>query len=261
MKIWFAIIGWGACLLVFSGLLLDAEAVGQDGKKPSKVESPAIQKIPIDWAVVVKSLRSSNTAPQIRGPNPKFPPGYSYAEQRRIDKTVHVLLTCTEDAWSELVRNVSTPGYSMTIEVGAGATWLTVGDVCERIIRDTLVAQYEQVFDSYKFTDLELPINRNPAFIDREKLLAWLETRRGVPVVQLQIEHVEDVLKRMRSGEGKAEGELRAKVIAGLEDLIDDLKVVGAARTSPKLFIYRETSGYLYDDPRPQPQFESPKKQ
>ena len=199
---------------------------------------------PIDFDKLVNSLKNSNAKPRIVGGwDVRFSGEYDFGEQRRIHKAVYALHLYAEEAWDPLIQNMDNAEYSVTIEYGEGAHNLTVGQVCEQIIRNTLYVYHDKCADLVDDTNVKMVDLKDAELLDRAQLKSWLSKRQGNSLLKLQAELGANLSKRIASlGLTDEKKKMFSQTV---NEHLRHLEENGYAETGNRFIPNRETSWYF----------------
>lgn len=201
----------------------------------------------INFASLVASLKNANPKPRIVGGwDMRFAQDYDFSEQRRIHKAIRTLMIYAEESWPYLVANIANEEYSYTFGYGGSSKNYTVGRVCERIIRNALSCGYDRFAVLLVDTNIRMEDLEDPAIRDRDKLRIWLEERRSVPLVDLQILILRTLSERFKAFNVSEDKKMRFLEI--IAEVTANLKRRGYPELAEELIPNRETWMYLSKD-------------
>ena len=225
---------------VFMAIL--PKSIAQNGGVKERV--PIVISSAIDFDKLVNSLKSSNARPRIVGGwDVRFSADYDFGEHRRVHKVVYALLLYAEEAWNSLIQNLDNAEYSVTIEYGEGAHNLTVGQVCEQILRNTLYVYHDKCADWVRDTNVKMVDLKDTDLLDRVQLKMWLSKRQGDSLLKLQGELGVNLAKRIASL-GLTD-EKKKMFSQSVKEHLQKLDTNGYAETSNRFIPNRETSWYF----------------
>jgi hypothetical protein len=169
---------------------------GSSPKETNKLSKSEINELFDD-------LVSHNPKPEIREHDDSrrivTPENFTWKENLRVKKKIQCITDHVEELWPELVNHLEDERYSVTASDGESSNTFSEGDVCYKIICDTLAeAHYSHMRDypmelvHYRLGPKAMSHNDNNI-----SLKEWLLQRKTKPLYELQIEKCEWAIKEM----------------------------------------------------------------
>lgn len=150
----------------------------------------------LDAKQLIDALANHNPKPKLvetyaDGYTPLFDANYDWREYDRVTKAVRFLKRHAEEVWPELLRHFDDPRYCITvgtIDIDS-ATNYTVGQVCQRIVRQWLTAAHERHTHYLILNKLDYWSLHDPKTVKAsEDLKTWCDARKDKKLYELQID-------------------------------------------------------------------------
>ena len=150
---------------------------------------------------LVEQFHSMNSPPKLVNKQLVVDKNFSWTEHERVGARLKELSSCISDSnWNKLLFGLTSEEYCITTQSGVHITNLTVGDCCELILRQYLVAglvtdvdinseEFIKAVGNYaKTKEFRASLYRSPAFSSRKEFYGWLLERKALTLREIQIE-------------------------------------------------------------------------
>jgi hypothetical protein len=192
----------------------------------SKESNKAIGKL-------IQALASSNMAPKITGPKDgeqraSILNGYEGASQRKVLKAWQSLLDAGVKAFPALVEHANDHRYSCTLADPDGDCNASVGDVCQRILRNQIDGPCYKLTRDYGPNTIQHRAAMQSGFY--EDLPKWWRERQNSTLAELQVESAGAALEVLKAEIQHTDGRERAQLletVRELDSLIRQIKASG----------------------------------